>query len=52
MGYVPAAVYVGRLTGPDVLRAVLVELAWITALTALLWLVWQRAHRRVVINGG
>ncbi|GLW99893.1 ABC-2 family transporter protein [Microtetraspora sp. NBRC 16547] len=52
MGYVPAAVYVGHLSGGQVGRAVAVEVAWIAALAALLWAVWRRAHRRVVINGG
>lgn len=52
IGYVPAAVYVGRIQGGDVLRAVLVEMAWIAALAAVLWMVRRRAHRRVVINGG
>ncbi|MBT2233169.1 ABC-2 family transporter protein [Nonomuraea sp. NEAU-A123] len=52
MGYVPAAVYVGHLSGADAWRALAVEVSWVAGLTVLLWAVWQRAHRRVVINGG
>lgn len=52
MGYVPAAIYVGRLSGAEIARALLVEIAWIAALGALLWALWRVAHRRVVINGG
>lgn len=52
MGYVPAAIYVGSLTGSKITEALLVEVIWIVALSGLLWLTWTRAHRRVVINGG
>ncbi|MGV9305853.1 MULTISPECIES: ABC transporter permease [unclassified Nonomuraea] len=52
LGYVPAAIYVGRLSSAEIARALLVELAWIAALWALLWALWRLAHRRVVINGG
>ncbi|MFG1960072.1 ABC transporter permease [Nonomuraea sp. NPDC049028] len=52
LGYVPAAVYVGHLSGASVLHALAAEVAWVAGLTVLLWAVWQRAHRRVVINGG
>ncbi|WP_067170176.1 ABC transporter permease [Microtetraspora niveoalba] len=52
MGYVPAAVYVGHISGGEIGRAVAVEVAWIAALAVLLWAVWRRAHRRVVIQGG
>ncbi|MFF4778100.1 ABC transporter permease [Microtetraspora fusca] len=52
MGYVPAAVYVGHLSGGQIGQAVAVEVGWIAALAALLWAMWRRAHRRVVIQGG
>ncbi|MFI6394268.1 ABC transporter permease [Nonomuraea sp. NPDC050547] len=50
MGYVPAAIYVGSVT--EVSQALVVEAVWIVLLAGVLWLVWTRAHRRVVINGG
>ncbi|MGW3346053.1 ABC transporter permease [Nonomuraea rubra] len=50
LGYVPAAIYVGHIS--DISGAVVVEAAWIAGLWALLTLVWSRAHRRVVIQGG
>lgn len=50
LGYVPAAVYVGHIS--DVSGPVLVEVAWIAALSGLLGLTWSRARRRVVIQGG
>lgn len=52
LGYVPAAIYVGRVAGPEILKAVVVEVAWVVALYGVLWLTWTRAHRRVVIQGG
>ncbi|MEU8362674.1 ABC-2 family transporter protein [Nonomuraea sp. NPDC048882] len=50
LGYVPAAIYVGHIS--DVSGPVLIEVAWIAALSGLLALTWSRAHRRVVIQGG
>lgn len=50
MGYVPAGVYIGHIT--DVPWTLLIELAWVAGLAALLWLVWSRAQRKVVIQGG
>jgi ABC-2 type transport system permease protein len=50
LGYVPAAIYVGHIS--DISGPVVVELAWVAGLWSLLALVWSRAHRRVVIQGG
>ncbi|MFI6481214.1 ABC transporter permease [Nonomuraea sp. NPDC050663] len=50
MGYVPAGVYIGHIT--DLVPTILAELAWVAGLALLLQLIWSRAHRRVVIQGG
>lgn len=49
---IPVSIYVGRLTGVDTLRALLVQCVWIVLLAILVRFVWSRAMRRVVIQGG
>lgn len=50
--YTPVAIYVGELTGTAALRAVVVQMVWIGALWGLVRLVWWRAFRRAVVQGG
>ncbi len=50
--YTPTAVYLGQLAGSSALRALAVQLAWGGGLALLTRLVWWRAIRRVVVQGG
>ncbi|MBM7054989.1 MULTISPECIES: ABC-2 family transporter protein [Streptomyces] len=50
--YTPAAVYLGQVEGPGIVAALGVQFAWIAALGALAALVWSRARRRVMSQGG
>ncbi|MFE7456643.1 ABC transporter permease [Streptomyces sp. NPDC057554] len=50
--YTPAAVYLGQIEGSGIAVALGVQLAWIAALGALSALVWSRARRRVMSQGG
>ena len=50
--FVPLAIYTGQLEGGAALAAVGRQAAWVIGLGALAWLVWRRALRRVVIQGG
>ncbi|WP_380280725.1 ABC transporter permease [Kitasatospora purpeofusca] len=53
MVYVPTALYLGQLSGARaVLEALAVQCGWAVALWLLLRLVWSRALRRVVVQGG
>jgi ABC-2 type transport system permease protein len=52
MGYVPAAIYVGAITGAEAVSALIAQVLWLVALFGLVWLVWYRAHRRLVVHGG
>jgi len=45
-------VYLGVLTGPEVVRALLMQAAWAVALLAVAQFVLTRATRRLVIQGG
>ena len=51
--YTPIAIYLGQSGGTGgVLAAIAVQAAWVGALSALLWIVWARALRRVTVQGG
>lgn len=50
--YTPTAIYLGRLTGTDMAVAVAVQAAWIAVVALIARLVWSRAVRRVVVQGG
>ncbi|MEV3895519.1 MULTISPECIES: ABC transporter permease [Streptomyces] len=50
--YTPAAIYLGQVEGLGIAAALGVQLAWIGALGALAALVWSRARRRVMSQGG
>lgn len=49
---VPVEVYLGILEGSALIRAVVIQLLWVTALVALCQIVLGRAVRRLVILGG
>ena len=49
---VPISVYLGRVQGPDRLAALGLQAVWIVVLGATAALVWRRARRRVVVQGG
>jgi viologen exporter family transport system permease protein len=50
--YVPASIYVGSLHGSAAWRAIGVQAVWLVVLAGLTYLVWRRARRRVVTQGG
>lgn len=50
--FVPVAIYLGRLTGGEIVRALAIQLFWSVALALLARTVWRRALRRVVVQGG
>jgi ABC-2 type transport system permease protein len=52
MVYTPSAIYVGSLAGPAAVMAVLGQLAWAVALVGVGRLLFARAHRRLVVQGG
>lgn len=50
--YVPASIYVGSLAGSDAWRAIGLQLTWVVILGLAAALMWRRAMRRVVVQGG
>ncbi|MCG5214627.1 ABC-2 family transporter protein [Streptosporangium soli] len=50
--FTPLSIYFDPSPGPHTLAAIGVQVAWVVLLAYLSRLVWKRALRRVVINGG
>ncbi len=50
--YLPISLYLGQTQGAGVLAVLALQLAWVVALYALAHVVWRRALRRVVVQGG
>lgn len=50
--YAPVAIYLGTLQGADLWRSLAVSAGWVVLLWLLMRLIWSRALRRVVVQGG
>jgi ABC-2 type transport system permease protein len=50
--YTPVSIYLGQTRGGEAAALVAVQLVWIGVLALLLELVWRRARRKVVVQGG
>jgi ABC-2 type transport system permease protein len=50
--YQPAAIYIGRIAGPEALRGFALALLWVAILSGVTALVWRRAYRKIVVHGG
>lgn len=52
IAYVPLSIYTGAISGADIWANILGQLAWAAALILFTRLIWLRALRRLVIQGG
>ncbi|WP_128103144.1 ABC-2 family transporter protein [Paenibacillus sp. DCT19] len=52
LGYLPAAVYLGAIPLQEISMLILTGLAWIAGLTILVCWLWNRAIKRLVVQGG
>ncbi|RZS91033.1 ABC-2 type transport system permease protein [Motilibacter rhizosphaerae] len=52
LGYVPASIYLGRISGPAVLGNLVLGAVWVAVLAGILALAWRRTFSRVVSQGG
>lgn len=50
--FIPLSLYMGQVPPQGVVGALGLQLFWVVALFGIAWLVWQRAMRRVIIQGG
>ncbi len=49
---IPLSIYIGRLEGAQALQALGIQAAWAAALLLACRLVWDRAHRKLIVQGG
>jgi ABC-2 type transport system permease protein len=50
--FIPLSLYMGQVPEGQIAGALGLQLFWVVTLFAICWLVWQRAMRRVIIQGG
>jgi ABC-2 type transport system permease protein len=50
--FIPISIYLGQVPARDIPAALGIQVGWVVVLFALAWAVWQRAMRRVIIQGG
>ncbi len=52
MNYTPAALYLGKATGPTALRLLALQAGWTIVLLGLGQVVWRKSMSRITIQGG
>lgn len=52
LGYVPAAVYIGNISDQEVIKLLLQGVLWIVILICMNKWLWNRAVKRLVVQGG
>lgn len=50
--FIPLSLYMGQVPEQEIASALGLQVAWVAVLFGICWLVWQRAMRRVIIQGG
>jgi ABC-2 type transport system permease protein len=50
--YLPTTIYLGGVPGPGILKVMALQLGWLVGLSLLARVMWLRAVRRVVVQGG
>lgn len=50
--FLPASIFAGQVSGMAVVRPFLVQVVWIAVLVACVRVVWSRAQRKLVVQGG
>lgn len=49
---IPMSIYIGKIAGADVLKALGYQISWMVALALVSRILWTWAHRRLVVQGG
>jgi ABC-2 type transport system permease protein len=52
LAHLPLSIYVGKIEGAAISVALLKQAAWIAVLSALAWLIWKAAERKIIVQGG
>ena len=48
----PLSIMIGKIAGPDIYTAVLIQAGWILGFWLLAQLCWRKSRRRMIVNGG
>ena len=52
LAHLPLSIYIGKIEGAAIWMALLKQVAWIGVLSAIVWLIWKAAERKVIVQGG
>jgi ABC-2 type transport system permease protein len=50
--FIPLSIYIGQVPAREIPTVLGIQAGWIAVLLVVVWVVWQRAMRRVVVHGG
>jgi ABC-2 type transport system permease protein len=50
--YLPASVFVGRVSGDDIWQVLFIQVAWFLILLVPIAIVWRQARKRLFVQGG
>jgi ABC-2 type transport system permease protein len=50
--YIPMSIYIGSIAGVEAIQAIAFQLVWLVVLIFLSRILWNWAHRRLVVQGG
>jgi ABC-type uncharacterized transport system permease subunit len=50
--FLPASIFAGQVTGSELIRPFVVQVIWIVLLSLAVRIVWRKATRRIVVQGG
>jgi ABC-type uncharacterized transport system permease subunit len=50
--YIPMSIYIGKIAGADVMKALGFQFTWLVVLVLGSRLLWSWAHTRLVVQGG
>jgi ABC-2 type transport system permease protein len=52
ISYVPVLLYLGKINGFAIIRALSIQLFWVVAMLALAGAMWGWSSRKIAIQGG
>ena len=50
--FTPVQIYLGKITGSEIILGFAKQIIWIVALLLLGFMVWQKGQKKIVVQGG
>lgn len=50
--YIPISIYIGKISGHEIINSILFQLFWLILLVLLGILSWNKVHKKLVVQGG